>query len=330
MTVRPHHRQALVIAAIYAIFGALWIFLSDGLVAAIAEDAAALSHLQTWKGWFFIGVTALLVYFLARRALGVQAGLLERAQRREAEIQALNAELEQRVAERTARVEAVNRELETFAYTVSHDLKAPLRAIDGYSQLLLHDHAQQVDEDGRTLIGNLRQAGRLMNRLIDDLLAYSHMERRALHPTRVALKDVIDGVVAGFGESVLAEGPKLEIEIDCESASADPEALAMVLRNLLDNALKFSRETPEPLIEIGSRVRDGRCLLWVRDNGIGFDMKYRDRIFEIFHRLPQAEAYPGTGIGLVIVRKAVERMDGRVWAESAPGAGATFFVELPA
>lgn len=249
--------------------------------------------------------------------------------RREEETRELNAELERRVAERTAELAAKNRELEVFAYSVSHDLKAPLRGIDGYSRLLEEDFAGRLDGDGPYYIAMIRAATAGMGELIDDLLAYSRVERRAPRLRGVDLGRLAGLVVAEQGDTLARAGASVEVALPELTVMAEEEGLALVLRNLLENAIKFTRDAPAPAIAIGGAARGDHCLLWVRDNGIGFAMTYHDRIFELFQRLHRAEDYPGTGIGLAIVRKAVERMGGAVWAESAPGQGATFFLRLP-
>ena len=250
--------------------------------------------------------------------------------RAEAEIHRLNADLEQRVRQRTAELEALNKELETFAYSVSHDLKAPLRGIDGYSRLLLEEHAAALNEEGRQFLVNVRRGAEQMGELIEDLLAYSRLERRDLRVGRLSPDEVVGKVVSMYAEEARARGVELRASVVCASVSADPDGLEMALRNLLDNAFKFSAGVAHPRVEIGGRQENAHCLLWVRDNGIGFDMKFHDRIFEIFQRLQRAEDYPGTGIGLSLARKAMRRMGGEVWADSAPGAGATFYLRLPA
>ena len=168
-----------------------------------------------------------------------------------------------------------------------------------------------------------------MQALIDDLLAYARMERRTLGNEVVDLPTCIDAVMRGHSRDIAERGIALRSEVPSLAVRADREGLFIVLRNLVDNALKFSRDARPPTIELGARDADGKVIVWVRDNGIGFDMKFRERIFEIFSRLQRAEDYSGTGVGLALVRKAVQRMGGRVWAESTPGQGATFFVELP-
>ena len=283
------------------------------------------------------------------RILAVVENITER-KRAEDDIRQLNAQLEQRVVERTAELnarvdqveqlnralanlndalKAKNRELETFTYSVSHDLKAPLRGIDGYSRLLLDDYADKLDDDGRAFLQTIRRATDQMARLIDDLLAYSRVERRALTTGVVQLQVLVDALIIERADDFKRRNVALNVALACNAISTSADGLTLILRNLLDNALKFTRDVAAPQIEIGGRDEANVCVLWVRDNGIGFEMKYYDRLFEIFQRLHRAEDYPGTGIGLAIVRKALERIGGRVWAESAPGQGATFFVEIP-
>ena len=241
----------------------------------------------------------------------------------------LNAELEQRVRERTAKLQLANQELETFTYTVAHDLKGPLRGIDGYSRLLLADYSDKLDGEGRQFLQKVRQAAQQMGELISDLLAYSRLERRDFHTGEVDPRELIEALLAERADEIKARGVAVSIDVACTRVTADRDGLAMALRNLLENALKFTRDTPQPVLEICARDIGAMCILSVRDNGPGFDMKYHDRIFDIFQRLHRSEDYPGTGIGLAIVKKAMERMGGRAWAESEPGKGATFYLEIP-
>lgn len=262
------------------------------------------------------------------RVVVVSRDITER-KRLEDEIRQLNAELEQRVLQRTAELAAVNRELETFTYSVSHDLKAPLRGIDGYSRLLLEDHSSRLDEEGRLFVRNVRRGVDQMSELIEDLLAYSRMERRNPQAVAVQLAPLVQGLLAERQEEIAALGVQVKVELDHIVASADQDGLTIILRNLIDNAIKFSSSSQPPRVFISASRTEKSVILAVQDNGIGFDMQFHERIFDIFQRLQRAEDYPGTGVGLAIVRKAVQRMGGRIWAQSAPGQGATFHLELP-
>jgi len=250
----------------------------------------------------------------------------ERKQAEEA-LRDAKVNLEYKVNERTAQLLAKSKELENFCYSVSHDLRAPLRGIAGYSRLLLENYYERLDEEGRSFLANVRSATKHMTDLIEDLLSYSKLERRKLSSTVIRLPAFVSKVLAQFEDSL--QNVRLIVSVDDFHVRADPDGLAIALRNLVDNALKFSIHAPEPVIEIHAWTSDSNCILCVRDNGIGFDMRFYDKIFEIFQRLQRAEEYPGTGIGLAMVQKAMERMGGRVWAESQVGAGAVFYLQLP-
>lgn len=247
----------------------------------------------------------------------------------ESEIKLLNSELEERVKQRTIDLKVKTEELEVFTYSVSHDLKAPLRGIDGYSKLLLEDYITVLDEEGQIFLKNIRQATGQMNQLINDLLTYSRLERKSLMVQHVALLPIIHQAIDKREHDFKVGNIKIHAEIPDISVTADPESLIQIFGNIIDNAIKYSKKACPPAIEIEVKETRKSCIVIIKDNGIGFDMKYHDRIFEIFQRLTRAEEYSGTGIGLAIVSKALERIQGRVWAESKPGQGASFYLEIP-
>lgn len=262
------------------------------------------------------------------RMLGTHTdiGALKEAQQ---EILELNRELERRVEQRTEELAMANRELETFTYTVSHDLKAPLRGIDGYSRLLLEEHARQLDSEGIAFLHNVRHGVEQMGQLIDDLLTYSRMERRAIRADQVNLAKIVAAIIDGRRRDIAEADVEISLAVDIPDMQADADGLRLALRNLVDNALKFHRSGPGAKIAISAESFPDSTRITVADNGIGFDMRFHDRIFDIFQRLHRAEEFPGTGIGLAIVRKAMQRMGGHVHASSEPGKGATFTLEFP-
>lgn len=255
----------------------------------------------------------------------------------EARLRELTAQLEQRVTERTQqldhsvrRLSQANRELESFAYSVSHDLKSPLRSVEGFASLLLQEQSEALDKDARDYLRRIQRATLHMARLINDLLAYCRIEElgSALVPLRLA--DEVADLLEGMHDALESQQAKIRLSVPPDLLLlAHPQGLAMVLRNLLDNAMKFSRPGQPPAIAIEACATGALVQLSVCDQGMGFDMKHHDRIFAIFQRLHRPEQIAGTGIGLAMVYKAVERMEGRIWARSAPGEGATFYLELP-
>lgn len=244
-------------------------------------------------------------------------------------LQKLNTELERRVRQRTIELEAANHALESFTYSVSHDLKAPLRGIEGYSKLIAEDYGAVLDENGRFFLRNILQATRQMNQLIDDLLAFSHLERETSLTAVINPRILIANLLAERKIELDTRHIGVTMRVVETAVSVDPNGLILIMRNLLDNALKFTSKTPNPTITINGEPTPRGYTLSIQDNGIGFDMRFHDRIFDIFQRLHLPEEYPGTGIGLAIVHKAVVRLGGKIWAESAPGRGATFYLELP-
>lgn len=247
----------------------------------------------------------------------------------EAELRMANHQLEARVQQRTQQLEAANKELEAFSYSVSHDLRTPLRAVDGFAQALLEEFGPQLPEEGQRQVLTIREGAQRMGHLIDDLLAFSRLGREA--PTRPVAVDM-DGLVRQALDDLLGEQPGRLVEIRAAPlppGQGDTALLRQVWTNLLSNALKYTRQQDSPLVEIDSVLEEGETVYFVRDNGTGFDMRYAHKLFGVFQRLHRAEDFEGTGVGLAIVRRIVQRHGGRVWAESALDRGATFYFTLP-
>ena len=260
------------------------------------------------------------------RVLGNIADITER-KRAEAEIHQLNAELELRVVQRTAELIAANKELEAFSYSVSHDLRAPLRAIDGFSHILLEDFAAQLPAESKRYLDLIRANTQQMGELVDDLLAFSRLSRQPLNKQTVAPADIVHRALADLHSE--QEGRQVEIVVgDLPVCEGDPALLKQVFVNLLANALKFTRTRDVAHIEVGSAEMDGVRVYFVRDNGVGFDMQYIGKLFGVFQRLHRAEDYEGTGVGLAIVQRIVNRHGGRAWAEAEVDRGATFYFTI--
>jgi PAS domain S-box-containing protein len=241
----------------------------------------------------------------------------------EARINALNEDLEGRVRE----LGALNRELEAFSYSVSHDLRAPLRSIDGFSQALAEEYGEQIDAQGQDYLRRIRAATQRMGELIDDLLTLSRVTRRELHRESVNLSALARTIAAHLENR--DPGRRVEFRVaDGLVASGDAHLLRVALENLLGNAWKFTSRQPAARIELGITTVAGERTYFVRDNGVGFDMTYSGKLFGAFQRLHRGEEFPGTGIGLATVQRIVTRHGGRIWAEAAVGAGATFYFTL--
>jgi PAS domain S-box-containing protein len=254
------------------------------------------------------------------REIGDQLAVALQHARLRDELQRHADELERRVAERTA-------ELESFAYSVSHDLRAPLRAIDGFSRVLLEDCFDRLDAEGQRLIGLIRSSTQKMGQLIEDLLAFSRLSREPMTPSPIDMSELAQTVF----EELRALNPERSIHLHANGlppALGDPAMIRQVLVNLLSNAIKFTKQRPTALIEVGSWSEAGQNVYYVRDNGAGFDMQYAHKLFGVFQRLHRAEEFEGTGVGLAFVQRIIHRHDGRVWAEGKVNEGATFYFTL--
>lgn len=237
-------------------------------------------------------------------------------------------ELEQRVKERTAELEFINNELEAFSFSVSHDLRAPLRSIRGYTSLLMDSLTGNADEKTAALVNKVMDSADSMGRLIDDLLLFFKTGKAALNRFTLPVKPILDKITENILE--LESGRKIEFIVESlPDAAADPSLIKQVWENLLSNAVKYTAQKEKAVITIGSEKNKKEIIYYVKDNGTGFNMKYAHKLFKVFQRLHSADEFEGTGIGLATVQRIVNRHGGRVWAEAAPGEGATFYFSLP-
>jgi len=243
-------------------------------------------------------------------------------------IQRLNADLERRVAERTAQIETSVKELEDFTYTVSHDLRTPLRAIGGFSRILEEDYGDKLDDEARRLIGVVCENAQKMGQLIDDLLTFSRLGRKPVAATSINMEALARSALAEIGAPAAAGRARIEIH-PLPEAWGDPALIKQVWTNLLSNAIKFSGKREQPVIELSGRADRAESEYCVKDNGAGFDMQYYEKLFGVFQRLHSEAEFFGVGVGLAIVRRIVSRHGGRVWAEGKVDEGAAFYFSLP-
>lgn len=257
--------------------------------------------------------------------------LLLHAARKEAEAKLvkLNRELEKRISARTVDLELKNQELESFAYSVSHDLRAPLRAISGYNQMIKEDYSDVLDDDAKMYISRIEAAAHSMSKLIHDLLMYSRFERRTIVAVPVKVRELLDKAIEQLNVSEMYPKAQIDIDVPDTEIRTDVEGVTMALRNLIDNALKFTKNMTVPHVKITAELTDHRCEVAIEDNGIGFDIKHSDKIFEVFQRLERSNDFPGTGVGLALVRKAMQRIHGTVTCESEVGKGSIFRLSIP-
>jgi len=285
-----------------------------------------------------VSVTASPINDAGGRVIGVSKVARDVTERKQAEnqlkvsfkeIEDLKAELEERVVKRTAELEAANKELEAFSYSVSHDLRAPLRAVNGFAAIVLEDYGPQLPEEGRRYLERIRNGGQRMGVLMDDLLAFSHLSRQSVNRRRVDSSKLVRETLEELKPQW--EGRRIELRLgELPPCQADPVLLKQVWVNLLSNAIKYSRGREPAIIEIGCLPEPGATVYFVRDNGAGFDMQYANKLFGVFQRLHRADQFEGTGVGLAIVQRIVQRHGGRVWAEAQLNQGAAFYFTIEA
>jgi PAS domain S-box-containing protein len=272
-------------------------------------DIEGVGHLVVWRG---------------RAARLVLINDITERKRTQKELERLNRELEDRVRSRTAQLEAANQELEAFSYSVSHDLRAPVRHIDGFVKLLEREQPPASDKAAHYL-RTIASSSRRMATLIDDLLALSRTGRAPLEVRTVQLGQLVEEVIIDLRPDVARRRIQWRVA-QLPAVRGDASLLRVVLQNLLDNAVKYTRLQPKAVVEVGAlRLDEGDTAIFVRDNGVGFDMRYVDRLFGVFQRLHRADEFEGTGIGLATARRVIHRHGGRIWGEGEPGRGACFY-----
>ncbi|HWF19525.1 MAG TPA: ATP-binding protein [Verrucomicrobiae bacterium] len=268
----------------------------------------------------------------AREAINNQKKLesevVER-KRAEEEVRRLNTELEERVQLRTAELLASNRDLESFTYSVSHDLRAPLRHVDGYAQMLVEEHGSQLPPEALKLSQKIRQGSQNMGRLVDDLLNLSRVGKQPLAIKQVPLNALLNEAIAEIKPEIGDRRVEWQIG-ELPAVQGDPGLLRQVFVNLLSNAVKYSRMSEISVVEIGEMAVDGEKAIFVRDNGVGFNMKYASKLFGVFQRLHRVEEFEGTGVGLATVARIINKHGGKIWAEAEVNKGAKFYFILPA
>jgi PAS domain S-box-containing protein len=301
-------------------FGALSFWRTKSRGPFSAGDAELAEELARRAGWALENAR---LYEAARQEL-------ELREKADAELKKLNAELEKRIEERTAALQESHTQLESFCYSVSHDLRAPLRSMQGFSHALIEDHSDKLDPEGQDFAQRILSAAEHMDGLLADVLAYSRLSRQELKLEAVNIDDVIEDARMQMQQQIRKRGADVQVAACGHTALVNRSVFELMLVNLLDNAVKFVPNERAPKITIECERRGDAMRIWVRDNGIGIPREHHQRIFRIFERLHGVEAYPGTGIGLALVQKAAERMNGAVGVESAPGDGSAFWIELPA
>lgn len=318
MKIRESIFSPLGITAIYFVIGSLWIAFSDIWLEAAVNDVQTLTRMQSYKGLFYIAITAFGLYYL----------LVQHRRTILDTVDTYTKELEKRVSERTRDLSMLNKEMESFSYSVSHDLQAPLRAVVGFSEELVNHHSAGLDPTATDYLTRIMNAGKRMSRLIDDLLILARVSRAESKPVDVDVRAMIDDIVRLLAADPAYAKIQVDNRIPQLTLRIDESLLRILFQNLLSNAFKYSSRRDSPKVEIETEAHDDGRLFIVRDNGIGFDMTYADKLFQPFQRLHENQGYEGSGIGLATVQRVMRHLNGTVTAESRIGVGTAFYVKL--
>lgn len=323
------------ITLFYIALGVSWIIFSDLAVEGLVASPADAARFQTYKGVLYVLLSAVVIYALLhvyhgrnRKHLEVVSQMAEALRQSENALRQVNQDLERRVIQRTHELESANRELEAFVHAVSHDLRAPLRGVTGFGQALLDLAPQGLDDKSKHYLKRIQDASQRMSDLIDDLLALSRINQSQMVRQEVDLSQLAAECASRIGERYPGRQVTLRIEPGM-SVQGDLRLLRIALDNLLDNAWKYTGRREQAVIEVGSETIEGERRFYVKDNGVGFEMKYAGKLFGPFQRMHSDGQFPGTGIGLVTVQRILTRHGGRIWAYAALNRGTTMTFTLP-
>lgn len=231
-----------------------------------------------------------------------------------------------RIAVLEAELEHTRQEMRAFSYSVSHDLRAPLRAIEGFARIVSEDYSEALDDEGRKYVQHVLQNAQVMSSLIEGLLSYHRLNEKPLSKSKVDMTQLTQDVMAALPKP--SNAPEVKVP-KLPTIPADPALMRIAWEQLMSNALKFSKRSTQPMIEVGADERDGEHVLWVKDNGVGFDMQYANKLFQMFQKLQRDPEFDGHGVGLALVRRVAEKHKGRAWADASPNNGATFYFAVP-